>query len=101
MSEHTKEPWNCDGPSIYHLIADGVRTPIAFVYSPACAEHGEIGRRSLADARRIVACVNFLAGITTEELVSGRYKACLLDTVPIVPEPLPVDPSWLEEEANP
>lgn len=70
MSGHTKEPWRVtpDG----HIASKGfvpIRTPFredAFKDGPNRSDHSD--ELLLANARRIVACVNACAGIPTEDL---------------------------------
>lgn len=60
--EHTKEPWICgdDEDSDYCLV--GPHDGDGIVYQPVVKLHSE------ANARRIVACVNSFAGISTENI---------------------------------
>ena len=93
---HGKEPWKvivCDGPDIAD-IQDGEGFGIK-----------EAGYFSVANARRIVACVNALSGISTEALETVM-SACMRMEFPgdshshtrahhsirfiFAPEPLPV-----------
>jgi hypothetical protein len=70
MSGHTKEPWRVtpDG----HIASKGfvpIRTPFredAFKDGPNRSDHSD--ELLLANARRIVACVNACAAIPTEDL---------------------------------
>jgi radical SAM superfamily enzyme len=63
---HTQEPWNLGGidETDVDAIHEETKTTIA-----ECYDHKSIGRsNSKANARRIAACVNALAGIPTEVL---------------------------------
>lgn len=67
MSEHTKEPW---------IVAHGSeKMVIANNRTPAIAQ--TIGDDAIANARRIVACVNTCAGISTESLEQGGIGSLL------------------------
>ncbi len=59
MSEHTKEPWTL-GPA---AVRGGDGQVVAKTW-------GDDGGQELANARRIVACVNACRGISTEALES-------------------------------
>jgi len=62
MSKHTKEPWEFDGSGGRWSLLQGDHE----------ADIGELGSAySAANARRIVACVNACAGLSTEALESG------------------------------
>jgi hypothetical protein len=89
MSEtkHSPEPWRIDKEDPASGIGDAA--------GEICAEGW--GRKRLADAnaRRIVACVNALAGISTEALESGALAKALdlwaeyrrlMETDGVVPE---------------
>jgi hypothetical protein len=66
VSEHTKEPWNIFtiasplGAS-YRIFSDGSEPPRDVAHIPLEWDGYE-------DARRIVACVNLLAGMETEQI---------------------------------
>lgn len=62
MSEHTKEPWHvAPGWGDDCQIRDSRGALVAQVYEGA-------GRQSTYDACRIVACINALQGVPTEQL---------------------------------
>ena len=64
---HTTEPWAYDGSDVVATI-DQFPTVIA-----DCINHASIVRHNAeANARRIVACVNALAHVSTEQLESGE-----------------------------
>ena len=65
-TKHTPEPWSVDGTSVYIHDAEG-RT---VAKTTGNLKHYRDGDRwqEEANARRIVACVNFCEGRTTEEL---------------------------------
>ena len=77
MSEKfTSEPWvvgNADGLLFGKKQGNGTE-PIGFVFGPSLPERSEVGMRAIANARRIVACVNALEHISTEDLESGRMQ---------------------------
>jgi len=65
MSEHTKEPWRIDKYDA--IIAGGETLNIGATVSIPMGS-GERKDRGMANARRIVACVNACAGVETEWL---------------------------------
>jgi len=79
MSEHTKEPW-----ASYVAEFDGVECVAVAkdckIYGETSAaicvitETSKMNQEDIANARRIVACVNACAGISTEELERGVIK---------------------------
>ncbi|WP_406850092.1 hypothetical protein [Chromobacterium phragmitis] len=69
MMEHTKEPWRADGR--YILPAGADHHTVAIASARSYGEDGTDAERD-ANARRIVACVNALAHISTEQLESGE-----------------------------
>ena len=75
MSEKfTSEPWvvgNADGLLFGKKQGNGTE-PIGFVFGPSLPERSEVGMRAIANARRIVACVNACDGISTENLEDNR-----------------------------
>ena len=63
MINHTKEPWDGDGAAIFTDI------DIAM-----CVDH-DVGREiSIANARRIVACVNACAGIADPSAIQDALR---------------------------
>jgi len=60
---HTPEPWNATGGSIWVVVRDGFGDP----------EQEKIADAYADDARRIVACVNKCAGLSTEALESPLF----------------------------
>ena len=78
MREHTKEPWVIDTDTVSSYAAairvkwEGGQKTIAYVEGPGLSP-GDDEKRSLglANARRIVACVNACAGLSTEAIESG------------------------------
>ena len=69
MSKHTQEPWSFDKyeniiAKSEQLLLVGISTPIG---TGLWREEGK------ANARRIVACVNALAGLTTEQIEDGAF----------------------------
>lgn len=69
MAEHTKEPWEAE---LYKTIHPN--TKMYWIN-----KNTSIGTENSADARRIVACVNACAGISTELL--KRTKSYVLSAV--------------------
>ena len=70
MSEHTKEPWftvetEYDVIEITNADRNGVIVPIAKV---STGYVNQVGIEQESNARRIVACVNVLAGVSTDHL---------------------------------
>lgn len=72
MSEHTKEPWvydNSDNHSTMFYSDDATGSIIGecakYMFAPRPIEERK------ANARRIVACVNALEGLTTEQIEEG------------------------------
>lgn len=61
MSEHTKEPWRTKTGSAWEF-ADSEGGDIGF------CDCGTKNSRDEANARRIVACVNYCAGLSLEYL---------------------------------
>lgn len=62
MAEHTKEPWEFDGPRHSIIVWSGPELRVCFMTSDGpCREN----------ARRICAAVNSLSGIPTEALEAG------------------------------
>ena len=59
MSEHTKEPWKVGRSGRFVLDADGNEIAYAILAEAGIA---------VANIRRIVACVNFCQGVSTEQL---------------------------------
>ena len=60
--QHTKEPWNGKNIPLTASALERVGFYIVFTNNPATKDEAE------ANARRIVACVNACAGISTETL---------------------------------
>ena len=93
MSEHTPEPWALVSeawylnrqPAIVGRNDGGYAVALMAPWDPAVS--GAVDRR-VANGRRIVACVNACAGISTEalesdyvkSLVSFAHKVTALDT---------------------
>ena len=77
--EHTKEPWEWSEHKFNAPPFEGTLDHECGIYPP----DGEIGPVAIAsgknDARRIVACVNACAGVTTEELEQGWFVAGLVE----------------------
>jgi hypothetical protein len=75
MSEHGKEPWRIeclkdDGDCEFMRSADGIDSiPVYWL--------GNDDRTASANARRIVACVNALAGIPTDVLEHSVFRNVL------------------------
>jgi hypothetical protein len=67
--EHSPEPWRVDG----NLIRCGSASNAGVCMVPEGTDP--------VDQRRIVACVNALAGYTTEQLESGRGQAYYIELV--------------------
>ncbi len=61
---HTKEPWEYAANSHYHEV-NGSDRRIGDTCASSCSGNWPLGQ---ANARRIVACVNACAGLSTEEL---------------------------------
>ncbi len=70
MSNHTPEPW-------FVAEKNKVRLDCAYLIRPLDGKNYEYGAALAAtnqgDARRIVACVNELAGLTTEQVEDGVF----------------------------
>lgn len=65
MSDHTKEPWDGDYAAIF----------VSDVDIAMCVDH-DVGREvSIANARRIVACVNACAGIADPSAIPDAIHA--------------------------
>lgn len=64
MTEHTKEPWRADGGDVLAAQETVATTYIAIGELTKAQRH--------SNASRIVACVNALAHISTEQLESGE-----------------------------
>jgi hypothetical protein len=78
MSAHTPEPWMIEQfvqetPGSGYLDCTGCIVTFDEAYGPMDAERA----RAEADARRIVACVNALAGIPTKALEAGALGEAL------------------------
>jgi hypothetical protein len=67
MSEHTKEPWGYEGDA----VIDAEENIIAHILTDAYSSNA-YGADYAIDARRIVACVNALQHISTDDLESGE-----------------------------
>ena len=63
MSKHTPEPWNgkCIGIAVHYF--ESIDAEITFTGK---------SDEAMANARRIVACVNFCAGVSTENLENNE-----------------------------
>lgn len=76
MSKHTPEPWviwnGGDGIMMY-----GAREPKRGGVALMCCNELVSGRTAIANARRIVACVNACAGLPTEQLESSPLGGVL------------------------
>lgn len=72
--KHTKEPWHvCDPTEQIHAVRAETGRIVADVgYSDTDAQNR-------MNARRIVACVNACAGVTTEELEQGGFVTGLIE----------------------
>ena len=72
--KHTKEPWHvCDPTEQIHAVRSEAGRIVADVgYSDTDAQNR-------MNARRIVACVNACAGVTTEELEQGGFVTGLIE----------------------
>lgn len=78
MSEHTKEPWNVaeeafDNDGIHESVIRGLDGRAAIAVTLEFGPNNP-GMRE-ANARRIVACVNACAGISTENLEDNKPLA--------------------------
>lgn len=86
---HTKEPWEAKADPSYYGIVSEICAMEKFIASlGGVCSPDEVE----ANARRIVACVNACAGITTEALESGLIKHLLNDAYmrtlnPFLPNP--------------
>lgn len=70
MTTHTQEPWTSSGYEIRaEPEAGNFYTLVLRTVSPSGMGRKQAAQRLAADLRRIVACVNACAGISTEELV--------------------------------
>ena len=82
--EHTPEPWKLNYLGSC-AAGVGIETEDDEVVSVTCSScQGDDERLSAANARRIVACVNACAGISTEALecrANGEVKAALLEWI--------------------
>ncbi len=67
MSEHTKEPWRLRQGEPWH-IEDTEGSEIVFCNGDCSDSEDE------TNARRIVACVNLCAGVSTKDLEDGLYE---------------------------
>ena len=85
MSEHTREPWKCDGEDLWHCgeSYESKVDPHEFT-GIVIDKNVRRSTRARANARRIVACVNALAGIPTErleQLKPGEVRERLNDSL--------------------
>lgn len=83
MSGHSPEPWVVRFSTVVYSKSG---TTVAHV---AVRGHGEAlvsDEEVKANARRIVACVNACAGMSTEDLESGSCHPVIWDKLPIIPE---------------
>ncbi len=83
MSKHTPEPWAVPVANVFRVIAphaphnnkkSGMCPPYEWAIACDVDPESTNGPEAAANARRIVACVNALAGLTTEEIESGILK---------------------------
>ncbi|WP_296763766.1 hypothetical protein [Sediminimonas sp.] len=71
-AKHTREPWQAIGLAIYtDRGTPGIETWVANI------KRGRADSVEVADARRIVACVNACKGIPTDALESGVIRDLL------------------------
>ena len=70
--QHTKEPWNGKNIPLTASALERVGFYIVFTNNPATKDEAE------ANARRIVACVNAFAGISTENIEENKPLAEVL-----------------------
>ena len=80
---HTQAPWEYDNPDENGIAVVGVgldNLPDGFSIAEVCSGESD---QTLADARRIVACVNACEGIPTESLERGTLArvSTILDVV--------------------
>ena len=78
--KHTTEPWHvCEPTEALHAVRTEAGRIVADVgYSDTDAQNR-------MNARRIVACVNACAGVTTEELEQGGFVAGLVERLEDAP----------------
>jgi Arc/MetJ family transcription regulator len=67
-TKHTPGPWRL-GDDSTQVVTD------ALIIAETVPMYGAYRAEREANARRIVACVNALEGVTTEDLESGAFKA--------------------------
>src|SRR3990167_2694238 len=83
--EHTKEPWEWSEHQFNAPPFEGTLDHECGIYPP----DGECGPVAIAsgknNARRIVACVNACAGVTTEELEQGGFVVGLVERLEEAP----------------
>jgi hypothetical protein len=70
MSEHTKEPWHTTNNGVYSHIKDAERASIGDTCASSYLGYNTL---SIANAERIVACVNACAGIENSKLLEVSY----------------------------
>lgn len=70
--QHTKEPWNGKNIPLTASALERAGFYIVFTNNPATKDEAE------ANARRIVACVNAFAGISTENIEENKPLAEVL-----------------------
>ena len=84
--EHTAEPWEWSEHKFNAPPFEGTLEHECGIYP---VSDGEIGPAAIAsgkdNARRIVACVNACAGVTTEELEQGGFVSGLLERIADAP----------------
>jgi hypothetical protein len=84
--EHTAEPWEWSEHKFNAPPFEGTLEHECGIYP---VPDGEIGPAAIAsgkdNARRIVACVNACAGVTTEELEQGGFVSGLLERIADAP----------------
>jgi hypothetical protein len=79
MAEHSPEPWYIENEP--HIVWDRFGVSVARAVGPFDDDTPS------ANARRIVACVNFLKGLTTEEIessIAARRYVCITDSIEFV-----------------
>ena len=72
--KYTKEPWHvCEPTERLHAV----RAETGRIVADVC--YSDTDAQNRMNARRIVACVNACAGVTTEELEQGGFVAGLIE----------------------
>lgn len=84
MSSWTKEPWGRDPRVTMRVVADGDRGVCSTGGFFNLQRSEEVHDENLANAERIVACVNALSGVPDPAALLGEVRAALEALIPLV-----------------